>query len=171
MAGEALADFGTGKNGSRGQGHVSQKSLASFLTGRNQASPPDLGNGRGSTSSPRSPPFLLHAPGLKREPPWTHSRPGHTRWPRATIYRTEASARAWCGSKRGADLAVVPRTGFEPARSIKSTSPSSWRVCQFHHLGRQCPHSSSHWRGGKASEAGRGPQARARLRTEFFPLT
>ncbi len=31
---------------------------------------------------------------------------------------------------------VVPRTGVEPALPIKGTSPSSWRVCQFRHLGR-----------------------------------
>lgn len=30
---------------------------------------------------------------------------------------------------------VVPRTRFELARPVTGTSPSSWRVYQFHHLG------------------------------------
>ena len=32
-------------------------------------------------------------------------------------------------------LAMVPRAGVEPARRFLSTRPSTWRVCQFRHLG------------------------------------
>ena len=31
----------------------------------------------------------------------------------------------------------MPRTGLEPAQPQLATSPSSWRVYQFHHLGNK----------------------------------
>ncbi len=32
-------------------------------------------------------------------------------------------------------FASMPRRGLEPPRDINPTSTSSWRVCQFRHLG------------------------------------